>query len=344
GGIDNPFAMFYVFQIAIGSILLSTARAILVGISAMALFGGMVVLESSAWLPGHPLMFGTEDASGSPGAHGLLVLIALCLTIAGSIYFLQFVVRKQRRSEALRREHERVAVSRERLARIGEISAGIAHNIRNPLHGTLNCLDLLRAGPLGQEARETLDLMEEALRRMERVTNRLLVLTRDSPLRLALVDASEEIRDALRLAAARIGDKRIQLREELTEDAELLLDPDRFHEALVNILDNAIDACAEKGSGTITVRTHATTEPIEGVCIEIRDSGMGVAEDRIGRVFDPFFTTKAIGEGSGLGLAIARRVVERHGGRIDFESLPGRGTIVRLHLPLPGVIHGESRT
>jgi len=326
GGADNPFVMFYVFHVAIASILLTTWRALLIGGSAVVLFGSTLLLEHSGVVV-HNSIPGLEPSQW-PINRDLIVWIAVVMTLGVTIYFLQLLVRRQRRAELRRREHERIALSRERLARIGEIAAGVAHNIRNPLHGALNCLDLLRSGA-GNE--ETYELLDEALRRMERVTNRLLKLTREHAFRPARLHLSPEIRDALRFARARIGQDEVKLAEDLDDTIEVRLDPDRFHEALVNILDNSVDACVDAGGGAITVRSRREDG---GVRIDVEDTGIGFDGGQKGKVFDPFFTTKPIGEGSGLGLAIARRAIEQHRGRIEFQSASGKGTTVSLFLPI----------
>ncbi len=110
------------------------------------------------------------------------------------------------------------------------------------------------------------------------------------------------------------------------------LDANQLSEALLNVLDNALDACTK--GGAITVRTSVGGQKDPVVHIDIWDTGEGIAAEHLPKVFDPFFTTKAIGKGSGLGLGIARRVMEEHGGRIVLESQVGKGTRVLFLIPL----------
>jgi signal transduction histidine kinase len=337
GGIENPFTLFYVFPIAIAAILLSLGRAVLVVVSACALYGALALGECTGVVDHYAIPFVRADtADPNPLWRSPLFLwgefTALWITLVGTMYFVRSVVDRQRRTEELSREHERIAVSRERLARVGEISAGVAHSIRNPLHGVLNCCDLLDDGELDSSAAETLELMREGLRRIEVVTNRLLMLTRDAPLRMVPTDPGKELEEILRFAATRATERGVELRSELGELPRVILDRDRFHEAMFGILDNAIDACAAKGGGSVVVRCVRAGAPFDGICFEIRDDGIGIAKADLAKVFNPFFTTKAIGEGSGLGLAIARRIVEEHRGRIEVESELGEGTTVHVCL------------
>ncbi len=350
GGIENPFSLFYVFHIAIGSILLTTRQTVLLVVSGSLLYAALGLGEYWGLLEHHPIHL-APAAGGEVGAalssSPFLVLgdiVALCMTMAGVAYFVRSVVKRMRRAEALRRQHERIALSRQRLARIGEISAGLAHSIRNPLHGVLNCLELLTQEEQTESCRETLELMREGLGRIQGVTDRLLVLTRDEPLRREPSDLIEQVEELVRFVEPRAAKEGVDLDVALDRIPRVRIDPFRIHEALFNILDNAFDACREAGGKRIRVRAGADEDLRDRVFVEIEDEGPGMPPDRLRRIFDPFYTTKAIGEGTGLGLAIARRVIEEHGGRILVRSTPGRGSAFRVELPLgdtPLVQEGE---
>ncbi|GEM_PF-6914349 len=340
GGVENPFSLFYLFHIAIGSILLTTRQTAVLVASGCLMFCVLSLGEYGGFLEHHPIKL----ISGIDGEDSSLLAIspffvlgkvfATCLTMVGVAFFLQSVVRRQREAEILRRQHERIAVSRQRLARIGEISAGLAHSIRNPLHGVLNCLEMVPEEALDESDRENLALMREGLYRIQGVTDRLLVLTRDAPLRRQPGDLIDQVRELIRYVEPQAAKAGIEIRSELAPVPSLMLDPDRIHEVLFNILDNALDACRESGGRRITIRGGTASGDGGKAFIEIEDEGPGLEEGWIEKIFDPFFTTKAIGEGTGLGLAIARRVVEEHGGRILVRSKKGRGCCFRVELPL----------
>lgn len=244
------------------------------------------------------------------------------------------LTRRHQHVETQCQEHERIAISRERLARVGELSAGVAHSIRNPLHGLSNCVDLLRGRVAAADgvARELLDMMAEAMRRIDNVTHRLLRLTRDAPLHRAPTDVNRLIENALAFVQERARGKQLELATELANVPALLIDADRLIEGLINLIDNAIAACSHNGK--ITIRTALAAESPGALRLEIQDTGPGIPRELLEKVFDPFFTTKGVGEGSGLGLAITRRAVEEHGGQIQLESEPGAGTLVRVILPI----------
>ena len=331
GGVQNPFAVVYAFHMAIGAMLLPGRPALLVAFFGIAAYGTMAAGELFAVFPAHSVLVANWVAT--PGRDPLFVVwrfTAIAMMMLGTLYFVHVLASRYRQAEALRREHDRVALSRERFVRIGEVAAGVAHSVRNPLHGLLNGVELL-GGRVRDDAQaaETLSLMGEALQRIDRVTQRLLVLSRDAPLACSSSDVDAMVGEALRLSSPRTRGSLAQLVVEPGGAGAAMIDSVRLGEAVVNVVDNALDACRE--GGTVTVRTSAAPEG--DVIIDVEDSGPGIQAADLEKVFDPFFTTKAIGEGSGLGLAITRRVVEEHGGRVTVDSAPGRGTRVRLQLP-----------
>ncbi len=337
GGIENPFAAFFVFHMAIGAMLLPLGMAVLLGVAASLLHGGAVLAELAGLLAHHPLAFAGRAESVASGfwhtpAFVFGYAVAFVLTLFGVIYFVQSVASRQRRAEAISFQRERLALSRERLARVGEIAAGVAHTIRNPLHGVMNCVEILRSsGELDSSFDDTLALMSEGLGRIESVTQRLLVLTRDAPLDRHPQDLSAVVRETLEFFSVRATRKRVRIVSELTSEVWAVVDANRIGEALLNVLDNAVDACSEGDQ----VKVSTWQDPGEqGIArIEVSDTGAGIDPRELPKIFDPFYTTKAVGEGSGLGLAIARRVIEQHGGSVRVESEPGTGTRITLELP-----------
>lgn len=330
-GVENPFAMFFAFHAAIAGKMLPARRAFLVAAAAVLLQGSVVLAEHAGLLAHHPL-FVAEAEGPDPfiesGVYLSGYLVAFALTVLGTAYFVSSATRRFQAELAARARIERVAASRARLAQLGQISAGVAHSIRNPLHGVLNCVDLLRAQvPANPAAVETLELMEEGLRRIETLTQRLLVLTRDAPLQRRPTDLCDLAEDTLRLLGSRAGDAPPAIERPTDGPVVAAVDPDRLCEALANVVHNAVDACGQ--GGRVTVRVTATDEDVR---IEVRDTGVGIPPDVLPRVFDAFYTTKPVGEGTGLGLAITRRIVEDHGGRVGIESGAG-GTCVRFDLP-----------
>lgn len=342
GGVENPFVLMYVFPVALAAILLPRRMAMLICGSAILLYlamiaGELVESRSHRPFPGHL----DELASGNNdyrmlGSHTYILALAsaMTLTLSGIVYFLQSLTRARRRSEHRRRQHELIARSRERMARVGTVAAGLAHTIRNPLHGLLNCVELLDGSLQDKEGAATLDLMREGLTRIEGVTTRLLTLTREAPISPEMEDLNTQVLDTVHSFELRCRGQDTHVHKKLDPFLpQLPLDADRFHEALFNIIDNAHDAIIE-GPGEVVVQTYRIHEPFEGAAVDVRDNGEGISEEDLENIFNPFFTTKPIGEGTGLGLGIARRVIEEHGGILSVTSERGLGTTMTILLPL----------
>ncbi len=340
GGADNPFMMLSVFHMAFAGMLLPLRKALAIGVFTSLLYATMVLAESSGFLAHYPLLIGTAThVSPTPSLwtsplYMVGYIAAYGLTGLGVIIFVHDLVHRIREAEALRRQHEQLAQARERLARIGSLVAGVAHTIRNPLHGVLSCIDMLqhRIDRQDGSAAEILDLMTEGVNRIEAVTSRLLVLARETPPPSMPVDIALLVQDAMQFAEVRARARGVHVHLEVQDVPALPVNTERLTDAVTNLIDNAIDACAANDS--VTVRIQPTPAPLEGVRIEVADTGSGIAEDEIARIFEPFFTTKPVGEGTGLGLAITRQVVEDHDGDIRVTSQLGSGTTICIDLPL----------
>lgn len=341
GGVENPFVLFFAFHMAIAAMLLPLKMALILGFAASVFQGASLFAEFTGALTHHSLRFAASPLSDSIPGQALWqspffvtgYFVAFVLMLFGVIYFVHSIAARYQHAETQRQEQERLALSRERLAHIGEISAGVAHTIRNPLHGLLNCVDILKAkGARNDSIQDTLSLMSEGLQRIENVTQRLLVLTREAPLQKTSNDINTLVRDALDFIEVQSHKKSVNIEMDLKEVPVMQLDANRFSEALLNVFDNALDACTN--GGAITVRTYVSGQKDPVVHIEIWDTGEGIAAEHLPRAFDPFFTTKAIGKGTGLGLGIARRVIEEHGGKIVLDSEFGKGTRISFLIPL----------
>ncbi|MBZ0253547.1 MAG: hypothetical protein K8I02_09430, partial [Candidatus Methylomirabilis sp.] len=329
GGVENPFVLFFAFHMAIGAMFLPRRELAVVVLSAFTLLAMMAIGEAAGAIAHVPLRFPGMESPSPLYREPVFVagyLTAVAAMLGCVAYFVRTVVDRRYRAEMLRREHERVALSRTRLAKVGELSAGVAHSIRNPVHGLLNCVAILRgrAGGADPEEQEIIAFMEEGLRRIEGVTRRLLSLTREEPVQPVPTDLRAFVEDNVRFVAARAGARDVKVRTELPADTTVLLDSDRMGEALLNVLDNAIDACSDGGEVAVrAMRLPCAGE--SGVCIEVVDTGEGIAPERRDRIFDAFYTTKPVGEGTGLGLAVTRRGEATDGPafRLRARSRPG---------------------
>jgi signal transduction histidine kinase len=346
GGVENPFAIFYVFHMATSAIAFRLKRALMFGLLAVVLFGGTVLLEAARIIPHYPLLLGQEHSGNETWHSAIFItgyLTAFSMALFGVISFVGKVERRRVDAEHHANERELLALSRERLARVGELSAGVAHSVRNPLHGAMNCLSLIRLGPAGEDpdSQEALDLLSEGLSRIEVVTQRLLTYSGNRKLNRTLTDVNQLIQDSVTFIDPRLTRAQVTVHLNLGKIPEVMIDRDKIGEIIINLMDNAVFACKEDGK--VTVNTCVPAQPKNRVLIEVIDTGVGIAPEHLRTVFDPLFTTKAVGEGSGLGLAIARRVVEEHGGDITISSNLGEFTIIQVLLPLnPDLTQSET--
>ncbi len=219
----------------------------------------------------------------------------------------------------------------EKLASVGKLAAGVAHEINNPLGGILNCLYNLRKGtvsPARQE--EYLASMEDGLRRVQKIVRQLLDFSQQHEPELSSTDINVVVERVLVLTNHALLANQIRLDKQLRPDLpELMVDRHMIEQVLMNLILNAVQAI--KGGGTITIRTRV----IEGTCqIDVEDTGCGIPPNVLPRIFDPFFTTKETGEGTGLGLSVSLGIIERHGGQIRVDSEVGKGTVFTVCLPL----------
>lgn len=226
---------------------------------------------------------------------------------------------------------EQQVIQAEKMSAIGQLAAGIAHEINNPLGGILNCLYNLRKKRLSPEREEEyIKSMEDGIHRVQRTVDQLLDFSQQHEPKLTSVDINNLVEGVLSLINYAIKKNGIKLKKEFTASLpQLMADQHKMGQVLMNILLNAVQAI--KGKGQIRVKTFKENG---WCCIEVMDNGNGIPPDILPRIFDPFFTTKDVGKGTGLGLAVSRGIVEIHSGRIDVKSELGKGTTFTVKLPI----------
>jgi len=216
----------------------------------------------------------------------------------------------------------------ERLAALGKMAAGVAHELRNPL-SSIKGLALLLKGKVDGDAqgKETADILVQEVERLNRSISELLDYARPGQLQLSEVKLSDVLNKAIGLVAVDAEAMAIHLVVDLPDSGDLInVDEDKINQVFLNLLLNAIQAMPDGGELTITMEPET-----DGVGCEISDSGVGVAAENLPKVFDPYFTTKS--DGTGLGLALSAKIVEEHGGSIEMSSREGEGSTVTLFLP-----------
>ncbi len=222
----------------------------------------------------------------------------------------------------------------DKLASIGELSAGIAHEINNPLGIMLGYTQLmLRQEPNGSQRRDDLRTVEKHVRHCKSIVEDLLSFARTSQPKKEVLDVREIIEDVLHFIRQHAKPDRIRLETDYDYRlAALLLDEKKIKQVLINLIMNAVHAIS--GEGTITLRTHLNSRKHEAV-ISVQDTGSGIEPQNMARIFDPFFTTKPTGKGTGLGLSVSYGIIKNHGGDIKVASTPGCGSTFSVHLPIP---------
>ncbi len=236
----------------------------------------------------------------------------------------------------IRRELEETQVQlmqAEKIASLGRLSAGVAHEINNPLAGILIYAELLeRQMQNGIFDREYLTEIINQTLRCQQIVTRLLEFSRQSLGQKAHFDTNEIILRCIDLISHQAIFHNIEVRTDLAPELPKILgDPGQLQQVFTNLLLNAADAM--QGHGKIMVASRPTP-PKDGIILTFTDTGCGIPPDIQTKIFEPFFTTKTPGKGTGLGLSIVYSVIQRHGGTIEVDSIPGGGTTFTIRLPL----------
>ncbi len=221
----------------------------------------------------------------------------------------------------------------EKIASLGRLSAGVAHEINNPLAGILIYAELLqREMEEKVQGKEFVDEIINQTIRCQQIVNRLLEFSRHSLGQRTHVDLNNVVNRCVELILHQALFHNIQVIRDL--DPELpqpMGDTGQLQQVLTNLLINAADAL--QGQGTITITTRPSPER-NGVSLTFSDTGPGIPAEILDKIFEPFFTTKPVGKGTGLGLSIVYSVIQRHGGTIEVDSKPGAGTTFTIRLPM----------
>jgi signal transduction histidine kinase len=221
----------------------------------------------------------------------------------------------------------------EKMAAVGTLAAGVAHEVNNPLAGVLACVENMLSDPDDAAARERyLDLIVDGLNRIERTVNTLLNFSRQREMRLEETSLNHNLRHVVELVGYQLRQSGVEVRFDLDETgAVVMADHFQMEQLFLNLVLNAVQAMPR--GGELVLRTRVGND---AVVAEVRDTGSGIPEEVLDRIFDPFFTTREVGEGTGLGLAVSDSIVAAHGGTIGVTSTLGVGTVFRVELPRPG--------
>ncbi len=238
-----------------------------------------------------------------------------------------------------REEQLKIATSRqigqsEKLASIGRLAAGIAHEINNPLTGVLTFAYLLKQNKgMDEQSKEDVDVIIRETTRVREIVQGLLNFARESPSQKQMLDINQALRDTITLLRSQKEFGKITIVENLSNDLPPIPgDKNQLQQVFLNISLNACEAM-EKG-GIFSITTSAKNN---NIVIAFSDSGHGIKKEHLDKIFDPFFTTKPVGKGTGLGLSVSYGIIQQHAGTIQVESHEGKGSIFTIALPLESV-------
>ncbi len=228
-------------------------------------------------------------------------------------------------------QQTRRLVHSEKLASLGQLAAGIAHEINNPLtNASLGIETLKRKLKTNGNARdvvEKLDAVERNIDRASTIAQELLQFSRQRESEFIPLNIETVIKGALTLMQYKLSAIRVQ--QDLTPVSDIMGDPGKLEQVFINILANSLEAMPEGGAISVS-----TSQKGDFIRVRISDTGGGIAAENVSRVFDPFFTTKEIGKGTGLGLSICYGIIKQHQGTISISSTTGEGTTVSIRLPV----------
>lgn len=233
-------------------------------------------------------------------------------------------------------------IHQDKMASLGKLSASVVHEINNPIAGTLNLIMLIKRiideGSVHQEEieqfSEYLNLMETENRRISRIITNLLAFSRQSRMRLKRVNLNRLIEKTLFLNSNLLKINRVKVETRLSQNLpDLVGSEDQLQQVFMNFISNAVEAMEAPGGGVLTIKTRHSAKK-NNILVSFKDSGIGIPPENLSKLFEPFYTTKKKGKGVGLGLSVAYGIVEEHGGSISVDSEVGKGTTLKVMLPL----------
>ncbi len=284
----------------------------------------------------------TQYINRNIGTYIVVIYLLFTVLVATSIVLVGMIVRNadssiQKQNAEIRKIGEQL-LQAAKLASIGELAGGVAHEINNPITAILctatHLIDRRRDTSLTTRDRRDIGFIAEQSERITAIVSKLLTFSRQSRMELSLCNVNLVVESAISLIEFRLHNGSVTLKRELADRLPAVSgDANRLAEVLVNLMNNALDAMP--AAGTLTVRTE-TPDP-DHVRIAITDTGSGIDPVQMDRIFDPFFTTKEPGKGTGLGLSISHGIVRGHQGEIQVQSAPGAGSTFAVILPLEAV-------
>ena len=241
--------------------------------------------------------------------------------------FVDFCERLKRSQDELLKARNQAHLA-EKMVSLGILTAGIAHEVNNPLGGMLNCVKSMQDNPNDREMiARYLPLLDKGLRQIESIMRQLLNFGREEPLQTRLTDVQALFSECIELLSYKL--KSIELKADITVKGSYQLDAEALKQIIINIGLNAIQAMG--AHGVLTIRCYENESEL---VFSFKDTGPGISKENLAYIFDPFFTTKDVGEGTGLGLAVTYSLVKRMNGVVTVDTKEGEGAVFTITIPV----------
>jgi two-component system NtrC family sensor kinase len=299
---------------------------------------------------GEWLLVVQQQASDAFSELNRMIYIAVFIFMVGgiSIILMAFatskrMVRRVRRADVEKEKMNEQVIETGKMASLGELAAGIAHEINNPVAimveeagwiGDLLEEEDLKESQNLEEFKRALNQINTQGKRCKEITHKLLSFARKTDSTIKDVHLNELVSELVSLSAQMAKYNKVTIETDLQDDLPFItISPSEMQQVLLNLINNALDAM-EKAGGTIKISTKISKLEKDHIVIIVEDNGPGIPEANLPRIFDPFFTTKPVGKGTGLGLAICYGIINKIGGKIDVHSKVNEGTRFRIWIPI----------
>jgi signal transduction histidine kinase/ActR/RegA family two-component response regulator len=243
-------------------------------------------------------------------------------------------ITERKKAEEEKKQLEQKAQLASRLASVGELASGVAHEINNPLTGVIGYAHLLLARKdISRDVRHDLEIINEGAQRVAGIVKKLLAFARQTKPEQRYVNINELIRNTLELRAYELSASNIKVNLQLTRDMPMTIaDPGQLQQVFLNLIINAeTEMKLARDGGKLSIKTEMMNSTFR---ITFKDTGPGIAKEILETIFDPFFTTREVGQGTGLGLSVCHGIITEHNGKIWAESQLGKGATFIIELPL----------
>ncbi|NQU06846.1 MAG: hypothetical protein HQ568_12185 [Calditrichaeota bacterium] len=268
----------------------------------------------------------------------LIILMAVILIVITTFHATRHLTNRIDKANAQREDIYRAFMRSAKLASIGELATGLAHEINNPLAiisaDQTNISDLISEIEIDvkymDDINESLERSKKQIQRCKSITTKMLQFGRKRETELEPTDLAKSLQEIIKLLDRQASVRNVELMLDFNDDLPLvMIDPVELEQVIVNLIHNSFDAMTS--GGKIILALHRNNDE---VLLEVKDDGPGIPLENIERIFEPFFTTKPIGKGTGLGLSVCYGIVKSWNGYLEAENMPDKGTVMRIHLPL----------